>query len=313
MTRETTKSRAKARVKAVAALRAQLDDRVGSRSDILGSMLAVKLQGGRPTDQIGITYFVREKVAKSELSPRKRVPASMRVGDEVVKTDVIAWPRMAEQATQIAPTIVSDGRTQGTLSCFALTGSTLFGITCAHCLEGVDQNPATPTVVEYFGVDKRWYPTGQSVYLAYAPGSAVPGNFGYLDCGLFELRDPTLAARARAAKPLRVVTDLHSLVNQGVFGFSPLEPLSSPAPLRKALVIGVEAVAMGERCDVVLNVDPPGTFRGDSGILWITQDGRAAAIHARGEVMAGIHGSRLTSAMSANRIGNSLGVQLLLG
>ncbi|MBK7617587.1 MAG: hypothetical protein IPJ08_25120 [Burkholderiales bacterium] len=79
------------------------------------------------------------------------------------------------------------------------------------------------------------------------------------------------------------------------------------------MVVGVEAVAMGERCDVVLNVDPPGTFRGDSGILWITQDGRAAALHARGEVMAGVHGSRLTSAMSANRVGDSLGVQLLLG
>ncbi|MEJ8816203.1 hypothetical protein WKW77_34500 [Variovorax ureilyticus] len=301
------------RVKSVASLRAELDDRVGARADILGSMLGVKVRDGRATDQVGITYFVREKVPKAELSPRKRIPMSLRVGDQVVKTDVIAWPRMAEQALQAAPTIVSDGRTQGTLSCFALSSRTLFGITCAHCLEGMDQNPATPTPVVYYGAGNTWLPTGQSIYLAYSPGTAMSGDFGYLDCGLFELRDAVLAARARASKVIRVVVDLHSLVNQDVFGFSPLEPTGSSSPVRKARVLGVEAVAMGERCDVVLNVDPPGTFKGDSGILWITQDGRAAALHARGEIMAGMQGSRMTSAMSARRVSESLGSQLLVG
>lgn len=280
----------KGRVKAVAALRAELDDRVGSRADVIGSMLGVKVKDGQLTDQIGLTYFVREKVDKSELSPRKRVPASLRVGNHVVKTDVVAWPRMEEQSTQVAPTILSDGRTQGTISCFAWTNSTRFGITCAHCLVGVDQNPATPTPVMYYGLGKKWFPAGQSVYLAYSPGSAMSGSFGYLDCGLFELRDAVLAARAKASKPIKVVADLHSLVNQEVFGFSPLEPTGSTTPVRKAKVIGVEAVAIGERCDVILNVDLPGTFRGDSGILWITLDGRAAALHARGEVMAGMQG-----------------------
>lgn len=303
----------KARVKAVAALRAELDDRVGSRADIIGSMLAVKVKAGHATGNVGLTYFVREKVDKSDLSPRKRVPSTLRVREHVVQTDVIAWPRMQEQATQIAPTILSDGRTQGTISCFALVDGARFGITCAHCLVGADQNPATPTSVSYYGIGKQWLSTGQSVYLAYSPGGAMPGNFGYLDCGLFELRDAVLAARAKTSKPISAVSDLHGLVNQQVFGFSPLKPEGATSPLRRAIVLGVEAVAMGERCDVVLDVDVPGTFNGDSGLLWLTQDGRAAALHARGEVMAGMQGSRLTSAMAAKRVSDSLGAQLLLG
>ncbi|MBL0039048.1 MAG: hypothetical protein IPP36_11275 [Nitrosomonadales bacterium] len=130
---------------------------------------------------------------------------------------------------------------------------------------------------------------------------------------MIRLRDRLLAARAMAGLELALINDIHTLVGHRLIGVSVLNAPSSSGQLRKAQVVGVEADAMGERCDVVLNVDPPGTFRGDSGMLWLTEDGRAAAIHSRGEVMAGMQGSRLTTAMSALRLTIALGVRLVLG
>ncbi|GCF84020.1 hypothetical protein GSbR_06200 [Geobacter sp. SVR] len=110
-----------------------------------------------------------------------------------------------------------------------------------------------------------------------------------------------------------LVEDIHVLVGHRLKGISALNAPNANWQVREAQVLGVEAEALGERCDVVLSVLPPGTFRGDSGMLWLTQEGQAAAIHARGEVMPGIQGSSLTTAMSAKRAAMALGVQLSIG
>ena len=196
-------------VKSLVALRHELDDRVGSKADVIGSMVGLKLQGGALTRQLGITYFVHEKLPKSELSPRRRVPTRLLIGDDVVTTDVVAWPRMAEQALPQG-TILFDGRLQGTLSCFAVSQAGAFGVSCAHCMTGVDGNPATPTAVEaYSNPLGEFLPVGESVYLAYSPGIGVPGYFGYLDCGLFDLRDGILATRAAAGQALAEIGRAH--------------------------------------------------------------------------------------------------------
>lgn len=110
-----------------------------------------------------------------------------------------------------------------------------------------------------------------------------------------------------------MVDDLHSLVGRQLTGVSTLSAPDGSAPFRIADVIGVDQFALGERSDLVLAVQPPGTFRGDSGILWLTEEGIAAAIHCRGQIMSGLEGSRLTTSMSAKRVSNSLGVQLAMG
>ncbi len=301
------------RVKALVALRPELDSRMGSNAGVIGSMIGVKLRAGLPTGQVGITYFVHEKLPISKLSPRQRVPARLRIGDDIVTTDVEAWPRMTEQMLPRG-TILFDGRLQGTLSCFAMSKAGVFGVSCAHCLTGVDGNPATPTAVEaYANPPGQFLPVGESVYLAYSPGMGVPGNFGYLDCGLFNLRDKKLASRAYAGRMLDVVSNIYELIGCRVSGISALNAPHADGPQREAQVVGVEAQALGERCDVVLHVQPPGTFKGDSGMLWLTDDGRAAAIHARGQIMDGMQGSRRTTAMSTRRVIIALGVQLTLG
>ncbi len=300
-------------IRALAALRPAIDDRVGSKANIVGSMLGVKFRGGQPTDKIGLTYFVREKVPKSELSPSSLVPSRLRTHAGVVSTDVMEWPRMTEQALPPS-SVISDGQLQGTLACFADSRFGRFGVSCAHCLVGIDGNPATPTAVALWaGQQNRFVPVGQSVFLSYAPGAGVKGNFGYLDCGLFDLRVAALSARAAAAAPVRIVADIRALLKRPLFGMSALRAPTAPTiPQRQGLVVGVEIDALGERSDLLLDVQSPGTFQGDSGMLWVTADGRAAALHARGEVQPPMQGSRWTTAMSAQRICESLQVRLLL-
>lgn len=299
------------------AARAELEDRVGRRADIVGSMVGMKVRAGRVTDQPSMSFFVREKVDKADLNPKERIPSRLRWGEASIATDVLVWPRMVEQATQLGPppaSIISDGRTQGTLTCFGRSQFGRFGVSCAHCLVGADGNPATPSSVSlYDPMSRQFIAVGESLFLPFSPGPGLPGNFGYMDCGLFDLTDTGLAARAAASRPLPVVADVRALVGQFLYGLSPLKAPGQSGPQRIAKVIGAESVALGERSDLVLQVATPGTFHGDSGMLWLTQGGMAAAIHARGQEMAGMDGSPLTTAMSAARASKALGVSLLLG
>jgi hypothetical protein len=168
-------------------------------------------------------------------------------------------------------------------------------------------------VALYDPIDRQLVQVGESLFLPFSPGPGLPGNFGYMDCGLFGLNDAGLAARAEAARPLPAVPDVRALVGQFLYGLSPLNAPGQSGPQRVAKVIGAECVALEERSDLVLQVESPGTFHGDSGMLWLTQDGQAAAIHARGQEMAGMNGSPQTTAMSAARASKALGVSLLLG
>lgn len=299
------------------AARTELDDRVGRLPGIVGSMVGIKIRAGKVTNQLSLSFFVREKVDKEDLHPKERIPSRLRLGKTNFATDVLVWPRMVEQSTApgLPPaSIISDGRTQGVLTCFGQSEFGRFGVSCAHCLLGVDGNPATPSSVSlYDQINRQLVPVGESLFLPFSPGPGVSGNFGYMDCGLFDINDADVAARAAAAKPLSVVTDIRTLVGQNLFGLSPLNAPGQTGPQRVAKVIGAESTALGERSDLVLQVDSPGTFHGDSGMLWVTQAGQAAAIHARGEEMVGMSGSRLTTAMSAARASKALGVDLLLG
>ncbi len=300
-------------VAALSGVRAELDERIGRRSDVIGSMVGLKYRKDAPTGTLGVTYFVERKRPDAELPKGERIPKRVRVGGLLVTTDVMVWPRMREQSTRRG-TILFDEVHQGSLSCFAVSTSGVFGVSCAHCLTGLDKNPVTPTPVSVWSEPPgRFLPAGQSVYLVYSPGFGVKGSFGYLDCGLFNLMDPKLAARAAAGKPLAVVEDIHQLMGQKLRGVSALNAPGFAAMEREARVEGVEVRAQGERCDLHLKVEAPGTFEGDSGMLWLTQDGRAAAIHARGEILAGGQGSRFTTAMSAKRAQAALCVDFVLG
>lgn len=292
-------------------LRAEADDRVCSREHVIGSMIALKQVGGTIMERVGLTFLVSEKIPADELRPRDRVPKSLSVAGRRIPTDVLAWPRMVEQA--LPPSyILSDGRMQGTLSCFARTALDVYGLTCAHCQLGTDGNPTTPTpVAVYVHEAGRFFPLGESVISIFAPGSGRSADFGYADCGLFTISGP-MRERAGRAAPLQTVADTRTLLGKVLQGYSMLDP-GHATPIRQAKVIGIDKQALDERADIVLDVAAPGTFRGDSGMLWLTASSRAAAIHCRGELMPAGVGSRLTTAMSARRAQEMLRVELAWG
>lgn len=286
----------------------KMEDRLGGRGSFLGTMIGVKQTDGASTKVIGLTVLVSEKIPDEDLSQRERVPRTVMGAGEPVVTDVLVWPTFEAQGIE---SIIYDGLTQGTLSCFARSNLGMFGVSSGHCLVGKDCNGATPTPVTMYKPGSSAYAAGQSLYVAMSPGA--PGRFGYVDCGLFTLEAPSLVARAGLAKPAAIVGNLQTLLHKQVLAISSLDAPGWPSsdPLRRAEVIGINADALNERVDIVMRAALPGTFRGNSGMLWRTQDGRLVGLHCRGEVVPN-GGSFLITAMAVSRLPKILDVTLIV-
>lgn len=301
-----------AKVKAISTIRNRIDESVAGIDGVIGSMIGLKMTGGILTKRVGITYLVRKKVPTKELPPEQRIPDRLKIDGTWVNVDVIEWPLMREQAGN-SGLITFDGRKPGTLSCFATSPNGVFGISCAHCLAGADGNPSTPSPVSIYQPGRSDdIASGTSYWSVSAPGPGLPKNFGYLDCGLIAFTPSEAAALTRNASAIHPVDDIGSLTGQRVFATNALRSSAGDNFRRTATIWTVDKVALGERADVVLLVDPPGTFIGDSGLLWRTRSGMAVAIHARGELILGGQGSRLTTAMAVHRARSALAVDALL-
>jgi len=74
-------------------------------------------------------------------------------------------------------------------------------------------------------------------------------------------------------------------------------------------VNGIEKIAYDMFFDVCISVDPPGTFIGDSGMLWKDEQGQPLAMHAYGENTP--DGSLFSGAMLAARAARILNFEFL--
>lgn len=303
-------------LKGIAALRearCEALNRISDCANLVGSMIGLKYRGGVLCNSVGLTLFVTEKLPEKKLSRKQRIPKKIKTEAGSLNTDVLVWRPMVEQGLEKA-TLMYDGSRHGTLTCFGLRSDSGFGVSCAHCMVGADHNPATPTNVDMWDAwNQQWLKAGKSLYAVYSPGPGIPGNFGYIDCGLFSLRDTDLITRVKNSKRLITVRNLQELLGQQLTGQSSLTPKGSDGQIRRAHVIGVELEALDGNCDVVLEVEFPGTFKGDSGMLWLTSEGKAAAIHARGDTHLEGRGSFLVTAMSAARAADFLQIELAYG
>lgn len=302
-------------VRAVLARRDELDDRVGSRSDILGSMVGVKVRRGKALPSIGITFFVREKVDNKELTPKQRIPKLLQVGEHQIPTDVMVW-RQTERHALKDTRLLMDENTQGTMTAFAQATAGLFGMTAGHCLLGPDLNPSTPIVVSMDATPSPdiWTKVGTSAMVLFIHGGQLLlGGKGYVDCGLFTLADATLQARALKSKMLGIAP-WTALPGQTLFGVSTVKATPLDNMQRRAKVLGIQAYALDDFCDVVLDAEAPGMRGGDSGMLWFTQQLQAAAIHCHGEKRGpGQPGSVRITAMSAERAAAALDIKFRAG
>jgi hypothetical protein len=277
--------------------------RIARLPNVVGSMIGRKVVGGKMTSALGITVFVASKVKPGKLSARQRIPESLRVEGQEVLLDVLSVPPLQRQSVfEPESCITNDMNENGTLSCLCRSRFGIFGMGCAHALDGQDGTIATPTTVRLWSDSlDNWVQIGVSQFGVQALGSGVPGDFGFLDAAVFDVRHPELLA---AAAELPSIAPRRPMPGMTVYGIGAIEGA------RTGHVLGVEKVLYDLRSDVVIEVEAPGTYRGDSGMLWRSAEGVPIAIHAYG-APNGANGSRFTGAMLASRAARYLNVELL--
>jgi hypothetical protein len=293
-------------VRSLRRVRRDADAIVRAYPGVIGSMIGLKVQDAVIRNRLGLTVFVRRKIPDGDLARSQRIPRTIRIARTEVVVDVLAIGPLYRQSGAFpvdASLLVHDGVETGTMSCLCRSRFGIFGLTCAHVVEGPDHDPATPARIEIWSpVEARYEPVGQSSISVTGPGTGSPGEYGFADAAIFTVEHPELVERARTATPIAA-----SIPPVGTLLFG----RDVVGGRRTGRILGVDQQIDGIFVDLAIIVDPPGTFPGDSGMLWRNQAGQPVAIHAYGERAGPGQGSRLTAAMFAVRAEQRLAVQLL--
>ena len=291
-------------------VRAKAEKRFYKKPNVLGSMLGLRIAQGQVLNELVLTVFVRKKIPTEAIPQSERIPRRVTINQTVVSTDVIEINGFVFQAGSPFPTAgaltTSDATEFGTMTAFARSKFDLFGLTCAHAIEGPDNNPYTQTRVGVWSPSlKRAIPVGDSAFALAGGGAGVPGAYGFMDAALFTLVDRDLRNRANKGAVIPVAAPRMGAAVRG-------DATSGP---KTGTIIGIEKRVGPHLADIVVRVDPPGTFKGDSGMLWRSSSGggHAIGIHALGDGVFPGRGSNLSAAMSAARAAEGLSVDLVEG
>jgi hypothetical protein len=286
--------------------RSELVRKIRLLPNVRGTMIGLRLQKGDTTDEVCISVLVDSKKTLDELPKDARIPRSIRVGGKTIPVDVVKIGAMRMQSNAFpdpGPIGISVETSTGTMGAFCVSPNGVFGMTCAHVLGTTGASPSGAQIVKgWSSIMKTWIPMGRTLFSVSGPGSGVHGDFGFADAGLTTLEHPELIARAHSARPISV-----SSCNLGTI----VHGDGAVCGVRHGQVVGIEKALDDSWADAVIQVSEPGTFSGDSGMLWKDGNGSAAAIHAFGESNGEGAGSRLTTAMYASRAAIKLGVKLL--
>lgn len=270
----------------------------------IGTAIGFKRRSGVKTQTPAIIVYVREKVPIISLDAATRIPPTLVYDGKPITTDVYILGRLQYQFGS-PPWFCRDRvDNQGTVTtlCRTATGE-VFGLTCAHCIGGVDCDPSTPGNIELWDAVRMDYlPIGMSGAYANTTGLGLPGNFGFSDWGLFSVEDQELSNLARSASTLAMGS-----TEQG----TPVTTLTAHGLVR-GVVEHSEIQLPNLFADVSIHVEEGAMFPGDSGALWCDSNGRAVAIHAIG--LRRPIGSPMSFAMFATRVASDLrtaGIELL--
>lgn len=261
-----------------------------------GTAIGFKRRAGKKTSTPAIIVYVRHKRSSHELKSEERLPSHVQHKGRKIAIDVWPIPKLRYEFGA-PPWFCRDSTgNPGTISmlCRNVAGE-VFGLTCSHCIKGIDNDPATPDPVELWDPGLRDYlPIGVSGPYADTSGLGLPGNFGFSDWGLFTVQDPAIIALAQAAQPLAASSPALGATVASVSAHGPLQ----------GVVEHVE-IQMGDYlADVAIYLTRGATFGGDSGTLWRDRTGSAVAIHAMG--IDSPTGSTLSVGMSAARVISNL-------
>ncbi len=284
--------------------RGHLNDVVASLPNVVGSMIGKKIVNGDTTDETSFTVFVRKKLSLSQIGKHHRIPGAIRIAHRSVPSDVLEIGPLRKQSRfEVSGGLPTFDELQpGTMTAYCRSSKGLFGMGAAHALTGVDRDPLTPTAVSVWSpTERRYIRVGNTTMAAYDYGFGIPGDYGFADVAIFTLVESELLARAKASRrrPPRGAALLSRVYGESAHGALQGE------------IIGVDQTVRNVRADVCIRVNTGGTFPGDSGLLWRSEDGSPIAIHAYGADDGPHRGSTLTAAMSAVRAEKRLDVEIL--
>lgn len=276
------------------------DAALAKRRGVMATCFGVKCSDGEWQNKHSYTIFVKQKLPRRRLRSDDLLPTHVIRDGRRWPTDVVVMPALVEQAMTI-----KDGKKRSTLTAFGWRSSQAVGVSCAHGLAGLDGDLLTPvTVLGRNDGEIAWQTLGKSTDLIKRTGAGKPGDFGVFDAGLISLEETDLHDAVAAAPRLRCVKPSLGLPVFGDGGRS--GPMAGIVRgLNLASVNGVSILA-----DVLIE-HPEGkglTQPGDSGMLWITTEGEAVAMHVIGEDKPGK--SRLSVCTAANRLEPGLGIEL---
>ncbi len=296
-------SQLKASLDELRKLREREADRLLGFGNVIGIGLGQKKIQDKYSSEPAIVVYVSEKLP-TQLCGKHKIPSKLRLGNVTVKTDVIELDNIHNQHGE-PPYFCSDDYQQGTVTALCMKGAgQVFGATCTHCLTGEDQDPYTP--------DKIYLASQYDDDFAYigisdenpldSNGFGLPGNYGFLDASLFTIEDNALKAKTELfATPMK----FWEYPRKGTKVFLEL----SLGRKVTGTINAVELIVDDFFVDVLIDIDYPGTFKGDSGGLWRTASGNAVAVHCKG---AGAHtdgSSSYSLCMYAHRMQRELGVE----
>lgn len=269
---------------------------------VVGTAIGEKISSDRISGQRALIVYVTKKMRPSRLKG-ELLPKSVRVNGNQFLVDVIEVGDFRRQFGP-APHFCSDGFENGTVTAMCTSGEDVFAATCAHNLKGIDFDIYTKDRMLLFHPDSQaWVEIGNSSYVQYSTGFGVSGDYGFTDAGLFTIEDQGLLQRCRAAE---VLPSWRS-VRTGVVVWAK----ASGGRVLRGTVVHVEQNFEAFFADVCIQVASPGSFAGDSGVLWRTESGLGVAIHARGSGDYGDGGAKYSYGMFAHRMEDVLGVTFL--
>ena len=167
------------------------------------------------------------------------------------------------------------GTKNGSLSCFARTSHNIVcGLSCAHVLAGTDGlfNPqAAPDIV------RIWDEQAQTLVECGQTIAVHRSSPPVVDCGIFQYAAPFVQQFASQLKFLPLNTAIfHS--PKSLIG-TELSAFSGP---RNLLLRGSVVQVLPNWDFVIRSIDGQGFMNGDSGMLWLDDEGKAVAMHVAG-------------------------------
>ncbi len=169
------------------------------------------------------------------------------------------------------------GTQNGTLSCFARTSANIYcGVSCAHVLAGSDGlfNPkSNPDIVRIW--DEKMQTLVECGQTLAIHRSSPP----VVDCGIFQYAASFVQQLAPKLRFLPLNTDIFhypkNLVGKDLKAFS--------GPRNLWLHGTVVQVSQPNWDFVIRSSDGLGFMSGDSGMMWLDENGQAVAMHVAGD------------------------------